>query len=88
MNMDEFKPIPGVCVSRLTPGEQCRPQAEGRADAAIRFEQLGNDLTKTYNVDILCAYALSSFQGEEDQHVFQSICAEHSAVYSESHNNR
>ena len=58
-------------------------QAEGRADAAIRFEQLGNDLTKTHNVDILCAYALSSFHGEEDQHVFQSICAEHSAVYSQ-----
>ncbi|MGC1906086.1 MAG: MEDS domain-containing protein [Candidatus Acidiferrum sp.] len=57
-------------------------QTEGRADAAIRFEQLGNDLTKTYNVDILCAYALSSFHGEEDQHVFQSICAKHSAAHS------
>jgi hypothetical protein len=26
---------------------------------------------------------LSSFHGEEDEHVFQSICAEHSAVYSQ-----
>jgi hypothetical protein len=25
---------------------------------------------------------LSSFHGEEDEHVFQSICAEHSAVHS------
>ena len=40
-------------------------QAEGKADAAIRFEQLGNDLTKTYKVDMLCAYPFSSFQGEE-----------------------
>jgi MEDS: MEthanogen/methylotroph, DcmR Sensory domain len=58
-------------------------QAEGNADAAIRFEQLGNDLPKTHKVDILCAYSLSSFHGEEDEHVFQSICAEHSAVYSQ-----
>jgi DNA-binding NarL/FixJ family response regulator len=58
-------------------------QAEGKADAAIRFEQLGNDLAKTHEVDILCAYPLSSFHDEEDEHVFQSICAEHSAVYSQ-----
>ena len=58
-------------------------QAEGKADAAIRFEQLGNDLAKTRGVDILCAYPLSSFHDEEDEHVFQSICAEHSAVYSQ-----
>src|SRR5712664_746133 len=57
-------------------------QAEGKGDAAIRFEQLGNDLGKTHKVDILCAYPLSSFHGEEDMHIFQSICAEHSAVYS------
>jgi hypothetical protein len=58
-------------------------KAEGKADAAIRFEQLGNDLAKTHDVNILCAYPLSSFHGEEDEHVFQSICAEHSAVYSQ-----
>ena len=58
-------------------------KAEGKADAAIRFEQLGNDLAKTYDVDILCAYPLSSFHIEENEHVFQSICAEHSAVYSQ-----
>ncbi len=57
-------------------------QAEGKADAAIRFEQLRNDLGKTHKVDILCAYPLSSFHGGEDKHIFQSICAEHSAVYS------
>jgi DNA-binding NarL/FixJ family response regulator len=57
-------------------------QAEGKADAAIRFEQLGNDLGKAHEVDILCAYPLSSFHGKEDKHVFESICAEHSAVYS------
>jgi CheY-like chemotaxis protein len=58
-------------------------QAEGKADAAIRFEQLGNGLPEAPKVDILCAYSLSSFHGEKDEHVFQSICAEHSAVYSQ-----
>jgi DNA-binding NarL/FixJ family response regulator len=57
-------------------------QAEGKVGAAIRFEQLGNDLPKTHKVDILCAYSLSSFHGKEDELVFQSICAEHSAVYT------
>ena len=58
-------------------------QAEGKADAAIRFEQLGNDLAKSYKVNILCAYPSSGFHGEEDNHVFESICAEHSAVHSQ-----
>jgi len=57
-------------------------QAEGKVDAAIRFEQLGNDLVKTHEVDILCAYPLSSFHDDKDEHDFQCICAEHSAVYS------
>jgi len=56
--------------------------AEGKADAAIRVEQLWDEVGKTFGVDILRGYALSTFHGEEDEHVFQSICAEHSAVYS------
>ena len=58
-------------------------QATGKADAAIRLEQLWNEVAKTLEVHILCGYALSSFHHEEDEHVFQSICAEHSAVYSQ-----
>jgi DNA-binding NarL/FixJ family response regulator len=56
--------------------------AEGKADAAIRFEQLGNDLAETYGVDILCAYPLKRFDDQEGDHSFRSICREHSAVYS------
>jgi DNA-binding NarL/FixJ family response regulator len=58
-------------------------QATGKADAAIRLEQLWNEVAKTLEVHVLCGYALSSFHNEEDEHVFQSICAEHSAVYSQ-----
>jgi hypothetical protein len=57
--------------------------AEGKTDAAIRLEQLCNDLVKSNEVDILCAYPLSSFHGEEDGRLLQSICAEHSAAYSQ-----
>jgi DNA-binding NarL/FixJ family response regulator len=57
--------------------------AEGKADAAIRVERLCSELAETHEVEILCAYPLSSFHGAEDERVFQSICAEHSAVYSE-----
>ena len=57
--------------------------AEGKADAAIRLEQLWDEVGRTFGVDILCGYALSSFRGEEGEHVFQSICARHSAVYSQ-----
>ncbi len=57
--------------------------AEGKADAAIRVEQLWDEIGKSFGEDILCGYALSSFHGEEDKHVLRSICAEHSAVYSQ-----
>jgi CheY-like chemotaxis protein len=64
---------------------ECSPLlwAEGKADAAIRVEQLWDEVGKTFGVDLLCGYALSSFHGEQGEHVFQSICAEHSAVYSQ-----
>jgi DNA-binding NarL/FixJ family response regulator len=57
--------------------------AEGKADATIRVEQLWDEVGKTFGVDILCGYALGNFHGEKDEHDFQSICAEHSAVYSQ-----
>ena len=63
---------------------ECAPTllAEGKADAAIRVEQLFNQVGKTFGLNLFCGYALSSFHGQEDEHVFQSICAEHSAVHS------
>jgi DNA-binding NarL/FixJ family response regulator len=70
--------------SRVAMWGECGPLlwAEGKVDAAIRLEKLLNQLSTIYEFDLLCAYALSSFHGEEDEHVFQRICSEHSAVYS------
>jgi len=64
-------------------GEMCHLLwAQGNAEAAIQVEKLGNQLVKTYDVDILCGYYLSSVEGGMDSHIFQRICAEHSAVHS------
>jgi CheY-like chemotaxis protein len=67
---------------RIVACGECAPHLlrEGKADAAILVEQLWDQLVTKYAVNSLCAYPVSSFHGEEDQHVFQSICAEHSAV--------
>ena len=56
--------------------------AQGNAEAAIQMEKLGNQLAKTYNVDILCGYSLGSVQGVMESHISQQICEEHSAVHS------
>jgi DNA-binding NarL/FixJ family response regulator len=55
--------------------------AQGKGEAAIRLEQLWNEIAKAYDVDILCAYPVLDFWGEEGQGMFQQICAEHTAVY-------
>jgi len=41
--------------------------AQGNAEAAIPMEKLGNQLTKRYDVDILCGYSLSGGQGGMDE---------------------
>jgi len=57
--------------------------AQGNAEAAIQIEKLASKLTQIHDVDILCGYSLSSVQGGMDDHIFQQICAEHSAAYSQ-----
>ena len=56
--------------------------AQGNADAAIRLEELWNEIAKTYNVDILCGYSLESLRCDEDSYTFRRICEEHSAAHS------
>jgi hypothetical protein len=64
-------------------GEMCHLLwAQGKGEAAIQIEKLGNQLAKRYDVDILCGYSLHRLQGGMDSHIFERICAEHSAVYS------
>jgi len=55
---------------------------QGNAEAAIRVEKLTNQIANLYDVDILCGYSLGPVQIGMDSHIFQRICAEHSAVHS------
>jgi DNA-binding NarL/FixJ family response regulator len=55
--------------------------AQGKAEAAIQVEKLCNQLTHLYDMDIFCGYSPGSVLGGMDSHLFQRICAEHSAVY-------
>ena len=63
---------------------ECAPTllANGNSEAAVQVEQLWDEVARTYNVEILCEYQLSAFSGMGADHIFQRICAEHSAVYS------
>jgi DNA-binding NarL/FixJ family response regulator len=55
--------------------------AQGKVDAAIQVEHLTDEVARTGNVDILCGYVLNSLQRERESHIYERICAEHSAVF-------
>jgi DNA-binding NarL/FixJ family response regulator len=61
---------------------ECAPTlwAQGKADAAIQVEHLWDEIAKTCELDILCGYMLNSFQREQESHIYEKICAEHSSV--------
>ncbi|HEX7288033.1 MAG TPA: response regulator [Candidatus Angelobacter sp.] len=61
---------------------ECAPLllAEGNAEAAIRVEQLWDEISSVYDMDTFCVYPRESFRGEANAHILQRICAEHSAV--------
>ncbi|MGA9507413.1 MAG: MEDS domain-containing protein [Candidatus Sulfotelmatobacter sp.] len=53
---------------------------EGKADAAIRLEQLWNGLARIESFSLLCAYPMSCFEREQDADLFLKVCNEHSSV--------
>jgi PAS domain S-box-containing protein len=54
--------------------------AQGKPGAALRLEQLWNEMGKTHDFSLRCAYPIGSFAREEDGEPFLKICAEHSGV--------
>jgi signal transduction histidine kinase len=54
--------------------------ADGKTEAAIRLEQLWNELARTKPFSLFCAYPMSSFNREEDARLLLKVCNEHSAV--------
>ncbi|MGA8764325.1 MAG: MEDS domain-containing protein [Candidatus Sulfotelmatobacter sp.] len=54
--------------------------ADGKADAAIRLEQLWNGLAQTKSFSLFCAYPMNCFSRGEDADLLLKVCNEHSAV--------
>jgi signal transduction histidine kinase len=54
--------------------------ADGNRDAAIRLEELWNDLGRTRPFSLFCAYPMSGFGGEELVEPLASVCTSHSRV--------
>jgi signal transduction histidine kinase len=88
-----FVEVVGGVIARLTAGDNGEPRrvaafgemvallwAEGKPDAAIRLEQLWNELAQTYSFSLRCAYPISSFHRQEHGELLLKVCAEHSAV--------
>ena len=63
---------------------ECAPilWAQGKSDAAVQVEHLWDEIARTHTVDIFCGYVLNNFQLEQEGHIYERICAEHSAVSS------
>jgi PAS domain S-box-containing protein len=53
---------------------------KGNADAAIRLEELWNDLGKKYTFSLFCAYPMSGFCSEAHGQPFTHICKAHTRV--------
>jgi DNA-binding NarL/FixJ family response regulator len=61
---------------------ECAPTllAEGNVEAAVRFERLWDEITKSYDADTLCGYLRTAFRHKESDSIFKRICTEHEFV--------
>ena len=53
---------------------------EGRTEAALRLEQLWNQIAQSHSFSLVCAYPLAHFYRGDESDAFLKVCAEHSAV--------
>ena len=54
--------------------------SSGNFDGALQLEQLWNDLARSHEFHLHCAYPMQSFHGEGHSQTFLNICAEHTHV--------
>ena len=55
--------------------------ATGNYEAALRLEQLWNQLAREHSFSLLCAYPIAGFNSAKHTDAFLKICAEHTAVF-------
>src|ERR1051325_61808 len=53
---------------------------DGEPDAAIKLEELWNDLASHYTFSLLCAYPMGNFYKESDSALFERVCSTHTVV--------
>jgi signal transduction histidine kinase len=53
---------------------------EGNADAALRLEELWNELGHSFRFSLLCGYAMDAFGASGDAEAFREICSRHTHV--------
>jgi PAS domain S-box-containing protein len=86
----QFRNSVGGVIGRTARGrQQCRAYGEmvdllwrdGNPDAAIRLEELWNDLAEYYTFNLLCAYPMGNFYSEKHGEQFEEVCRTHSHVF-------
>jgi hypothetical protein len=88
-----FADVVGGLIARVPAGSDHEPLriaafgemvallwAEGKPDAAIRLEQLWNELARTFSFSLRCAYPMSTFHRQEHGELLLKVCGEHSSV--------
>ena len=54
--------------------------AEGKTRAAIRLEELWNELASRHSFSLLCGYPISAFPNQETNESFHQVCQTHTHV--------
>ncbi len=84
-----FNEVIGNVIESVTDGRNCVRAfgemvallwAEGNYAAAIRLEELWNDLQKNYSFSLFCAYPMDAFGGEKFVEPLNGVCTAHSRV--------
>lgn len=59
--------------------------SQGNPQAAIRLEELWNELAGVHPFSLLCGYWMSNFKGQNDDTLFEHVCETHSDVSPTEH---
>lgn len=92
-----FRAVVGSTIAMVQerhPGQRIRAYGEmvdllwrsGQREAALRLEEMWNDLGRDLSFSLLCAYSIRGFEQESDTAALQAVCHAHSkAVPTESY---
>lgn len=61
---------------------------DGNPEAAIRVEELWNDIGTLYPFTLLCAYPMGNFYKESDARLFDHVCTAHGRVFPTERHDR